>query len=114
MSMGIDTSNKSGGSQAMSLTPHPVGHSYRHVLADAFSRALSAYSTSKDSKGAASTTQRKKQRARSRLTCSVAGGKFPLEALPAPPSAIPDGALPQDKASLKPWMQHIQLYDGAF
>ena len=45
MSMGIDTSNKSDGSQAMSFTPHPGGHSYRHVLADAFSRALRAYST---------------------------------------------------------------------
>ena len=45
MSMGNSTIKKSGGSQAASFTPHPDGHQDRLVIADAFTRAESVYST---------------------------------------------------------------------
>ena len=97
--MGNPNNKKTGGSHALSITPHPEGHNSRLTLADAFTRAFSAYSTSKDSKSAVSTTQRNNLRARSRQV-SEGGGKILLGALPAPPSVVPDDASPQDNAGL--------------
>ena len=97
--MGNSTIKKSGGSQAASFTPHPDGHQDRLVIADAFTRAESVYSTSKDSKVAVPTTQRNNLTAGARQV-SGGGGEISLETLPVLPSVVPNDAPPQANTGL--------------